>query len=91
MEKQTKLLLGLAGAGVLGYLIWKNSKKTTTSTSTTTSTATDDECSTYAGNKLAATRFASEEAYNSAWNMYYNECKQGKSGIPKELLQAHQI
>ena len=90
MEKQTKLLLGLAGAGVLGYLIWKNSK-TTTTTSTTPSTATDDECSTYAGNQLAATRFASEEAYNSAWNMYYNECKQGKSGIPKELLQAHQI
>lgn len=28
MEKQTKLLLGLAAVGVAGYLFWKSKKKT---------------------------------------------------------------
>ena len=30
MEKNTKILLGVAGAGVLAYLLWKNSKKPAT-------------------------------------------------------------
>lgn len=28
MQRNTKIILGLAGAGVLAYLLWKNSKKT---------------------------------------------------------------
>ena len=36
MTKQTKILLGISGVGVLAYLLWKNSKKTETTTTTTT-------------------------------------------------------
>ena len=36
MTKQTKILLGISGVGVLAYLLWKNSKKTADTTTTTT-------------------------------------------------------
>ena len=83
MTRTNKILLAFSGAALI-YFIWKNSKKgksNPTNPSIPTTPETNEECSAYAGGKLAAIRFASAEAYNKAWKEYYNECMLNKAKV----------
>jgi hypothetical protein len=83
MTKTNKILLGVSGAALI-YFIWKNSKKgkvNPTNPSIPTTPETNEECSAYAGGKLAAIRFGSAEAYNKAWKGHYNECMLNKAKV----------